>query len=84
MPGFNHYARLKRILDTEPAGWYIVRIDEPTQATNFRGETTYFDHYYRLYHADGGAVRFGKFQQIDRLAHALHCEASDLPVVTSQ
>ena len=38
MPGFSHYAKLRRLLDSEPPGWYIVRIDEPTSATNFRGE----------------------------------------------
>lgn len=81
MAGFNHYAKLKRILDDEPSGWYVRRIDQPTKATNFRGETTYFDHYYRLYHADDTEIKYGKFQQIERLARALGVDYTDLPIV---
>lgn len=81
MPGFNHYAKLKRILDAEHAGWYIRRIDEPTTATNFRGEKIHFDHYYRLYAADGTQIKYGKFQQLDRLASVLGLEAHDLRVL---
>jgi hypothetical protein len=81
MAGFNHYAKLKRLIDAEPSGWYIVRIDEPTSATNFRGETTHFDHYYRLYSVDNQPIHYGKFQQLDRLATALHCDIAALPVV---
>lgn len=43
---FNHYAKIKRILENEPGGWYIRRIDEPTEAKNFKGETVAYDHYY--------------------------------------
>lgn len=82
MPSFNHYAKLKRILDAELAGWYIVSINEPTTATNFRGEKVHFDHYYRLYHADGTQITYGKFQQLSRLAQALGIEAEDLPVIS--
>ena len=78
---FNHYAKLKRILDMEPAGWYIRRIYEPTTALNFKGEKRHFGHYYRLYHADGAPIRYGKFQQLDRLASALGVNTEDLPVV---
>lgn len=81
MPGFNHYAKLKRILDSEEPGWYIRRIDEPTTATNFKGETVSFDHYYRLYRADGTVIKFGKFQQLPRLAQALGVDISELPVI---
>ena len=81
MPGFNHYAKLKRILDAEPPGWCIRRIDEPTTATNFKGEKTYFDHYYRLYSADSAPIKYGKFQQLPRLAQALQISVEDLPVV---
>lgn len=84
MPGFSHYAKLRRLLDSEPPGWYIVRIDEPTSATNFRGEKTHFDHYYRLYSADDQPIRYGKFQQLDRLAAALHCDALDLPIIEAR
>ena len=80
---FNHYAKLKRLIELEPLGWYIVRIDEPTTAQSFRGEVRHFDHYYRLYSADGAPIKYGKFQQLDRLASILGIDASDLPVVTS-
>ncbi len=79
MAGFNHYAKLKRILDAEPPGWYIMRIDEPTTATTFRGEVRHLDHYYRLYHTDGTPIKYGKFQQLDLLARALATAPEDLP-----
>jgi hypothetical protein len=79
---FNHYAKLKRLIDNERDGWYIRRIDEPTTATNFRGEKVSFDHYYRLYSADGTLIKYGKFQQLDRLARALDIDSADLPVIS--
>lgn len=78
---FNHYAKLKRILDDEPSGWFIRRIDEPTTAKNFRGETVSFTHYYRLYSSDGTPIKHGKFQQIERLEQALGLPVEALPVV---
>jgi len=45
---FSHYAKLKRLLDNEPDGWYIRRIDQLTTAKSFRGETVTYDYYYRL------------------------------------
>lgn len=81
MAGFNHYAKLKRILAAEPPGWFIKLIPEPTTATNFKGETVKFDHYYRLYSADGTAIKYGKFQQLDRLAKTLRTNPEDLPVI---
>jgi hypothetical protein len=78
---FNHYAKLKRILADEPPGWYIRRIDEPTTAQTFRGELRHFDHYYRLYRADGTPIAYGKFQQLDRLAAALGTRNDALPIV---
>jgi hypothetical protein len=78
---FNHYAKLKRILDDEPVGWYIRRVDEPTTAQTFRGELRHFDHYYRLCHADGTHIKYGKFQQLDRLATAIHTDITNLPVI---
>ncbi|MCA9318356.1 hypothetical protein KDA06_01810 [Candidatus Saccharibacteria bacterium] len=77
---FNHYAKLKRIIDALEPGWYIKRINRPTTAKTFRGETRFFNHYYRLYDVDGSEVKFGKFQQLDRLASVLGCDAYDLPV----
>ncbi len=61
---FNHYAKIKRIL-ADYEGWYIVRIDEPTSAKNFKGETKKFDHYYRVYSKGGEPIKFCKFQQLD-------------------
>ena len=78
---FNHYAKLKRILDQQQPGWYIRRIDEPTSAKTFQGETREFDHYYRLYDAHDEPIKFGKFQQIDRLASALGVPVDALPIV---
>lgn len=77
---FNHYAKLKRILDAEPAGWYIMRIDEPTTSQTFKGELRTFDHYYRLYSNDDQPIKYGKFQQIERLASALKVPVEALPI----
>ncbi len=78
---FNHYAKIKRILESEPPGWYIKRINKPTSAQNFKGEVKQFDHYYRIYSADGKQIKFCKFQQIDRLATMLKLHTSELPIV---
>lgn len=81
MPGFNHYAKLKRILAEEQPSWYIKRINEPTTATNFKGEKVTFDHYYRLYTAAGTPIKYGKFQQLARLAQALDIPEENLPIL---
>jgi hypothetical protein len=81
MPRFNHYAKLKRILDEEPPGWYITLINEATTATNFKGEKVRFDHYYRLLRADGAHIKYGKFQQLARLAEVLNVPEETLLVV---
>lgn len=78
---FNHYAKIKRILSTEPDDWYIRRIDEPTHAKNFKGETVYYDHYYRMYRADGSPIPYCKFQKIDKLAQILKVDANALPII---
>jgi len=78
---FNHYAKLKRILAVEPPGWFIRRINEPTMAKGFSGEVRMFDHYYRLYSAEGAPIKYGKFQQIERLATALDIDVEALPVI---
>ncbi len=78
---FNHYAKIKRILDSEPDGWVIKRIDEPTSATNFKGETVKFPHYYRIYDVSGKPIKYCKFQQIERLAKILEVPVEALPVV---
>lgn len=78
---FNHYVKLKRIIEQQPSGWYIRRIDESTTAKMFNGETRTFSHYYRLYNADNEQIKYGKFQQLDRLAKALRVPAESLPVI---
>lgn len=78
---FNHYAKIKRILDAEPPGWYIRRINEPTSAPNFKGEVVYYDHYYRIYCADGTPIKYCKFQKIDKLAQILTQPVEALPLI---
>jgi hypothetical protein len=77
---FNHYAKLKRILEDYP-GWYIIRINKPTSAKNFKGEVKKFDHYYRLYSALDQPIKFGKFQQLELFARTMNLSLEDLPVV---
>lgn len=78
---FNHYAKIKRFLDQQPAGWVIKRIDEPTSAKNFKGETVKFDHYYRIYDKNGKPIKYCKFQQIERLAKILNVSVEALPII---
>lgn len=78
---FNHYAKLKRILADQPAGWYIRRIDEPTTTKTFRGDSVTYPHYYRLYDKRGAQIPYGKFQQLERLASVLDVPAEALPVL---
>jgi hypothetical protein len=77
---FNHYAKIKRILEKQPSGWTIKRIDEPTKAKNFKGEIVYFSYYYRIYGSDGNPIKYCKFQQIDRLAGILNKPVELLPI----
>lgn len=78
---FNHYAKIKRILEDQPEGWIIKRIDMPTVAENFKGERVSFTHYYRIYDSDGEPIKYCKFQQIERLARILNMPVEALPVV---
>jgi len=68
------------ILTTQEPGWYIAQVNKPTTAKNFKGETRLFDHYYRIYDAQGHAIKYCKFQQLDRLAAVLHKEIGELPI----
>ena len=68
---FNHYAKIKRILAGEPNGWYVVRINKPTSAKNFKGEVGQFDHYYRIYDTNDQPIKYCKFQQLDLLSKIL-------------
>ncbi|MEO7904962.1 MAG: hypothetical protein ABIR91_04170 [Candidatus Saccharimonadales bacterium] len=79
---FNHYAKIKRILDDHPERWYIRRIDQPTRATKFNGETAYYDHYYRIYSIDDLPIKYCKFQQIERFAGIMNVAVEELPIVT--
>lgn len=42
---FNHYAKIKRILANEPAGWYIQRTDEPTRADTWSTHRDFTDYF---------------------------------------
>lgn len=76
---FNHYAKIKRIL-ANYQGWRVVRIDEPTSAKTFKGETRHFDHYYRVVDVNGMPIKYCKFQQLDRFAQALGLSVEDVLV----
>jgi len=78
---FNHYAKIKRILDQQPDGWFIKRIDKPTSAKNFKGEVVHFSHYYRVYSAGSQPIKYCKFQQIELLAKTLGLPVESLPVI---
>ena len=78
---FNHYAKIKTILQQQPSGWYIKRINEPTTAKTFSGETKQYTHYYRIYDYNGMAIKYCKFQQLDRLAATLQMSTPELPVI---
>lgn len=78
---FNHYAKIKRILEQQAEGWVIRRINEPTRATNFKGEVVEFTHFYRIYDQYNQPIKYCKFQQIDLLAKTLGRAVEDLPVV---
>lgn len=78
---FNHYAKIRLILEKYSDGWVIKRINKSTQAKNFRGETVSFDHYYRIYDAQNQPIKYCKFQQLERLAQTLKMPVEALPVV---
>jgi hypothetical protein len=78
---FNHYAKIKAILAQQQAGWYIIRINEPTSARTFKGELKEYAHYYRIYDRHGLAIKYCKFQQLDRLAQTLQIPTPELPVI---
>ncbi len=77
---FNHYAKIKRIL-SDKTSWRVVRINEPTTAKNFSGETRKFDHYYRILDSSNNPIPFCKFQQIDKFASVMDIDVSDLVII---
>lgn len=78
---FNHYAKIKRILDQQTAGWIIKHINKPTNSKNFKGETIKYSSYYRIYNLKGEPIKYCKFQQIERLAKTLEIPVESLPVI---
>jgi hypothetical protein len=78
---FNHYAKIKRILDQQPNGWVIKRIDQPTVSKNFKGEKINYEYYYRIYDTSGEPIKYCKFQQIDRLSKVLKLPVESLPII---
>jgi hypothetical protein len=78
---FNHYAKIKRILDEQPAGWVIHKIDEPTRSLSFKGELREFQYYYRIYDAQDNPIKYCKFQQIELLASVLKMPVEALPIL---
>jgi hypothetical protein len=78
---FNHYAKIKAILQQQPPGWYVKRINEPTSAKTFKGEVKRYDHYYRIYDHTDMPIKYCKFQQIDRLAAILQLPVSEIPLI---
>lgn len=78
---FNHYAKIRLILDDQPNSWYIRRIDKSTSAKNFKGQTVNFDHFYRIYDTQNQLIKYCKFQQIYLLAKILNKPVEELLVV---
>ncbi len=76
---FNHYAKIKRILQEQEAGWYVRRVDEATTAKTFKGEVRHFDHYYRIYNTDNQPIPYCKFQQIDLFARTMNLAVENIP-----
>lgn len=77
---FNHYAKMKRILDAYP-GWHVIRVNEPTSSLSFKGERRDFDHYYRVCTSDGEYIKYCKFQQLDRFAQAMNLDVDSIPLI---
>lgn len=78
---FNHYAKIKRILDQRSDDWIIKRINEPTRAKNFKEEIVTYPYYYRIYSVSGEPIKYCKFQQIERLARVLKVPVETLPII---
>lgn len=63
---FNHYAKIKRTLTPYGNDWYVKKIDAPTESKNFKGETTSYAQYYRVFTLANEPIPYCKFQQLDR------------------
>lgn len=78
---FNHYAKIKRILEHQPSNWVIKKIDEPTSAKNFKGDVVKYPYYYRIYDANDMPIPYCKFQKIELLAQTLKVPVEALPII---
>jgi hypothetical protein len=78
---FNHYSKIKSILQQQSPGWYIKIINKSTTAKKFNGEIRKYDHYYRIYDHKNEPIKYCKFQQLDRLSNILQVSIQDLPVI---
>lgn len=74
---YNHYSKLKRLIEANPS-YRIKRINKPTTTKRFNGEYNYYTHYYRLIDANGDYIKYGKFQQLDKLASILKVDQAIL------
>lgn len=74
---YNHYSKLTRLIEQHP-DYRIIRINEPTKTKRFNGEYNYYDHYYRLVDGQGNYIKYGKFQQLDKLAEYLKIPIEEL------
>lgn len=77
---FNHYAKIKNILSHHTI-WYVIKIDQPTKAKNFKGQIRHFDYYYRILDKHKKPIKYCKFQQIDRFAKIMGTPVEDIMIV---
>lgn len=77
---FNHYAKIKRILELAEPGWSVHRINKPTAAKNFKGETRHFDYYYRVYDKNGEQIPYCKFQQLELFAKTMKLQIESIMI----
>lgn len=78
---FNHYAKIKKILESYNDDWVIKTINQPTSAKKFNGEIAEYDHYYRIYDKHDQPIKFCKFQQIELFAKILNKSVEELPII---
>jgi len=79
---FNHYAKIKRILETFDDDWVIKIINQPTSAKKFNGEIVKYPYYYRIYDKYDNPIKYCKFQQIELLAKILNKSVEELPTIS--
>ncbi len=77
---FNHYAKLAKIFESNP-GCKIKKVNEPTKTKRFDGTYNTYQYYYRLIDKNNEEIKYGKFQQIDRLAKQLNISIDQLELL---